>query len=373
MSKVGAAQCVIAVVLILVAAHVREWRVGTVGTFPLSAQVRMGLTSMEACSGIVGACQSISFSELTSGSTVDGADRMFLLSSAATYFASWIVPMLLIVGLVSRWRFGLTNMAKLAATGCGVLLLSAIMTAGSWSGEGDLSLGWAFYLSLAGGGVGLMGCAYLIMPVESYTPDDLAAVLLRRPQPVEYALAQAAVSAHPRPLQAPPGPTGGGDPTRRDPLRNAVDVDRRSTAVDTAATMLRFVASECTIGPDGLHVRAGHGGVDTVGWDEMTTLMVRKLPPDPPFEGKLFLDVLTQRDDARVPLRFMATTRANYAALPGGAGRTSMDNFRRLSRLILDRNRNVTFAADFGQFLDGGNPRRFNSIKEFRGYDSRFG
>ncbi len=335
MSRIGTAQCIAAIALILISSHALEWRTGKVGAFPIAFQVRMGLRSIEACSPIMDGCQQASFSQVSREWGTDPADQMFLLSSTATYGLSLMTALALLIALIARWRSGVSQTPKLAATSCGALMLAALMTGMSFSGDESMTLGWAFWASLVGGGLGLLGSAYLLMPEETYDPKELAAVMMTRPAPTELP---------------------------------------RATAVDSTTSMLRFVAAECTIDDVGLEVSYCSGGVAKVMWADIVTVVARQLPPDPPYQGKLLFDIVTATPEgAKTPIRFMPTTRANYGAMPDGAGTTSMDNFRRLARLILERNTGVTFAADFGQFLEGSLPRRFNSMKEFQGYDSRFG
>ena len=107
-------------------------------------------------------------------------------------------------------------------------------------------------------------------------------------------------------------------------------------AVSAAASSLRFVAYRCEIGPRGLKASYSDGSVREIDWMNMASLVIRQLPPDKPWEGKVVLDILPMAAPGFMapPVRIFASTYVNYAALPGGQATSTQENIRRLAAHI---------------------------------------
>ncbi|MFC1848865.1 hypothetical protein ACFL27_01540 [candidate division CSSED10-310 bacterium] len=146
-------------------------------------------------------------------------------------------------------------------------------------------------------------------------------------------------------------------------------------AADSYVGAFRFVAEHCIISEVGLQTVYNKSEPRKVSWEEITELVIVKLPPDKPFEGRIFFDIIPQPDahGKVIPYRLFPTTRVNYSDLPAGAGQTSFENFRKLAHHIISHNSDITFEPPFKEFLEGKNPPGLNSIKQFSQYDTRFG
>jgi hypothetical protein len=136
-----------------------------------------------------------------------------------------------------------------------------------------------------------------------------------------------------------------------------------------AAMKLRFATRECTLQADGLVAKLAEGGERRLVFGDVASLFVRQLPPDPPFERALFLDLVPTGEP---PIRLMAASRVNYAALPGGAAPTALENLRRLARTVVSANRGVQLDAETKAFVDGKPPASFGGLGQFASYDARF-
>ncbi len=104
-------------------------------------------------------------------------------------------------------------------------------------------------------------------------------------------------------------------------------------------------------------------------------LYARMLPATGPFASTVFFDIIPGPDaNGRVaPLRFVPTTRANYAVLPGGAAVVSQENFRRLALRIRTLQPAVLLDADTKAFIEEHRaPRQLASAHQFTDYDARY-
>lgn len=140
------------------------------------------------------------------------------------------------------------------------------------------------------------------------------------------------------------------------------------------ALALRFTAYKCEISDASLHVTQPTGESRDVLWSEIGRLVVRQLPPGPPWGGALLLDVVTLVDGARwEPVRVFATTFVNYDALPGGASGSELENVRNFARYLRDRNPAVALDPETAAFLDGPSaPARFANMTQFTEYDTNY-
>src|SRR5262245_48003697 len=137
---------------------------------------------------------------------------------------------------------------------------------------------------------------------------------------------------------------------------------------------LRFTAHKCEISDEGLRVTSGQGRTREVPWNEIGRLVVRQLPPDPPWDAGVLLDVVALADGVRwEPVRIFVTTFVNYGVLPGGSSTSRLENIRNLGRLLREKNPAVDVDPDTTAFLDGpAPPGRFANIPQFTEYDGHY-
>jgi hypothetical protein len=140
------------------------------------------------------------------------------------------------------------------------------------------------------------------------------------------------------------------------------------------ALALRFTAYKCEVTDAGLHVTQPTGEARDVRWSEVGRLVVRQLPPAPPWGGAVLLDVVALVEGARwEPVRIFATTFVNYEALPGDPSSSELENVRNLARHLRDQNPGVALDPQTTAFLDGSAaPARFGNMTQFAEYDSNY-
>ena len=166
-------------------------------------------------------------------------------------------------------------------------------------------------------------------------------------------------------VDAGPGPTA---------LRRGAISIKGQASVDAAAAALRFLAHKVEILETGLRVttREGHGR--EAPWAGIGRIVVRQLPPDPPWEAGLLVDLVAFLDGRWEPLRVFTTTLVNFAALEGGASTSRLDNVRRLVRHLRARNPAVALDDDTLAFAEATRPpARFVTLTQLAEYDAVYG
>ena len=140
------------------------------------------------------------------------------------------------------------------------------------------------------------------------------------------------------------------------------------------AQALRFTAHKCEVFDGGLRVTSTPGKTRDVRWSDVGRLVVRQLPPDPPWNASVLLDVIALVDGTRwEPVRIFVTTFVNYGALPEGASTSRLENIRNLARHLRSQNPGVALDPETTAFLDGpGAPARFGNMTQFAEYDSHY-
>ena len=134
---------------------------------------------------------------------------------------------------------------------------------------------------------------------------------------------------------------------------------------DAARMALRFVVADATIGDAGLVVTLeDHRKLD-LPWKAFTRAAARLLPPDPPFNKLVVVDLCTVGGQ---PLRFLPSTRVNYAALDGGAAPNSRENLRRLVAHVKAKQPTFGLEHDSSAFFAGAasRPRARRSSSSWR-------
>jgi hypothetical protein len=159
------------------------------------------------------------------------------------------------------------------------------------------------------------------------------------------------------------------------PVHSRKSISMRSSVagVDEAAAALRFVARRCEIGPGGLRAFEPNGKLRDLAWTEIARVVARALPPDPPWDAALLLDLVAPLEGRWQPVRIFSSTLVNYAALPGGASAARIDNLRRFAAHVRERNPSAAVDDETAAFLAGGPVPRFPDITGFTEYDSVYG
>jgi len=145
-------------------------------------------------------------------------------------------------------------------------------------------------------------------------------------------------------------------------------------AVDAAAAALRFLVSKVQIGDAGLRVVTREGRTHELPWSGIGRIVARQLPPDPPWEAGLLLDLVAHLDGRWQPLRVFTTTLVNFPALGGPPAGSRLENLRRLARHVREKHAAVALDDATLAFVDGaGPPARLTSIGELAEYDAVYG
>jgi hypothetical protein len=145
-------------------------------------------------------------------------------------------------------------------------------------------------------------------------------------------------------------------------------------SVDAAAAALRFLARKVEILDSGLRVTTREGRVREASWGAVGRVVARQLPPDPPWESGLLVDVVAFLDGRWEPFRVFTTTLVNFGVLAGAASTSRMENLRRLVRHVRDRNPGVALDDETLVFADGSAaPARFVSLTQLAEYDAGYG
>ena len=159
--------------------------------------------------------------------------------------------------------------------------------------------------------------------------------------------------------------------SRSGPGKGVASRPAGAASVDVGRTALRFVVDRGSIEPDGLTVRTVDGDERRVAWSDLAVVVVRRLPPDPPFSKLLLVDFATTSGP---PVRILPASRLDWRQLPGGAAPTARDNVRKLIALARVKHRGLTVETGSEAFADsGGEPPIFGSMRQFAEYDARYG
>ena len=157
------------------------------------------------------------------------------------------------------------------------------------------------------------------------------------------------------------------------PGRRSISI-KSQVSVDSAAATLQFLVQRCEIGEAGLKVTTRDGRVREVAWSVIGRIVARQLPPDPPWDAGLLVDVLAYLDGRWEPLRIFTTTLVNFGALGGEASTSRLENLRRLVRHLRDRQPAMAIDEDTLAFVEGTKaPARFVSMTQLVEYDASLG
>jgi hypothetical protein len=324
----------------------------------MGASVEIGLREAKICFGDL--CTT---GPLPADGQFDAVAKITYVVILADLIAIAVLALLTVIHAPLADR--LAKPAGALSAGLGLLIVLCFLTV-------DAPIGQA----LTGIRVGLLGALSAVVAGSSAALIDL-----EHPDgpPIETSLLAAAREAAPAPrVPVAPAPKAAGDfqrqidaATRSGPGRGVASRTAGAAPVDVGRTALRFVVDRGSIGADGLTVRTVDGEDRSVGWAELAVVVVRRLPPDPPFSKLLLIDLATTTGP---PIRLLPSSRLDWRQLPGGAATTARDNVRALIGLVKSRNPAVTVEAASEGFVDSGaEPSIFGSMRQFAEYDARYG
>lgn len=150
---------------------------------------------------------------------------------------------------------------------------------------------------------------------------------------------------------------------------------RTKADVDAAASGLRFVVRRCEITTVGLKIAYPDGRTRDVAYAAIAAVVVRLLPPDPPWNSQPLLDAVVRSADGASweAVRIFSTTVLNAAALPGGASTSRLENMRKLAEHLMAQNPALSLDAETAAFVKQGKPpARFVNTTHFAEYDQRY-
>ena len=101
---------------------------------------------------------------------------------------------------------------------------------------------------------------------------------------------------------------------------------------------------------------------------------VRQLPPDPPGDSGVILDLVAYVGGRWEPARVFGTRIVNYGALSGGASTARLENLRRFARHVSERHPAVAVDEETLGFLESQKaPARSVNMTQFTEYDALYG
>jgi hypothetical protein len=153
-----------------------------------------------------------------------------------------------------------------------------------------------------------------------------------------------------------------------------VDV-KGPAGIDSARKALRFIAHKVEIRPESLVATMPNGEIRDVSYADVARIVTRQLPPDPPWDGAFFIDIVPHPDASggRDPVRIFPTTTVNYAAVPGGSSPSRLDNTRRLTAFLRDKCPAAAIDDATAEFIRGPKvPLRFVNMTQFLEYDTAY-
>jgi hypothetical protein len=378
--RVGIA--VAAVVLIAIGVLTNSW-----WTFEQSGfELRIGLRKVGVCG--MGQCIEASY-----GSSNMGTGTAFRFFAFLTHWGGLLAAGGLALGVLLRENTGNEAVARSAGSACAFISVSALLTVWTFpdmpemslpgGGSFGLSLSYGFYFTLIGGLAGAVagwagflagsmweGRTYVPVGGEESRPA-------RRPGGAASAAAPANVNRQElSQMAADAASVPHTDPRTRNPKQASQRIgDVAAAPTDALRGSLRFVARSCEISKVGLSVVLESGQQRDVLWSDVGAIAARTLPPDPPFEKTTIVDIVPRPVPGTqlTPIRLLPSTRANYGALPGGAGMSSKENFRKLAAFLEQQKPGVIEGASNAFFKQEAAAPLFQSVKQFTDYDRQFG
>ncbi|HEX2879394.1 MAG TPA: hypothetical protein VHO25_07635 [Polyangiaceae bacterium] len=162
---------------------------------------------------------------------------------------------------------------------------------------------------------------------------------------------------------------------RRQEITAKISAARSATSAEPSTRsasrdVLRFAAPKCELSSLGLRVVSLDGTVKEVSWVEIAGLFARRLPPEPPLDGKVLIDVVLR---SGLPIRIAPSTMMNFALLPGQAAPSRLENLRRMLQHIAEHCPHLSVDPGTRTFMESQQaPPAFRSLNEFAEYDASY-
>ncbi len=160
------------------------------------------------------------------------------------------------------------------------------------------------------------------------------------------------------------------------PQADTVRRDMPSKSLTPEILNLRFAAYRCEIANDHFKAIYQNASQKELKWFEVSALVIRQLPFQAPWEGKVILDIVPMivAGEKVQPVRVLSSTFVNYGFMPQGQSASTKENIRRLANFIVSQNRSIYIDPGTDSFVQAGQPPvRFLSMSQFTEYDSRYG
>jgi hypothetical protein len=201
-----------------------------------------------------------------------------------------------------------------------------------------------------------------------------------RPVPLGQSLPQEQIAAQ-RPAEHQPQPVGPKPisfvaPAPPLSATEPMKTGAISKSITPEVFNLRFVAYRCEISSDRLKIIFQNSSQTELKWFEISALVVRQFPFQPPWEGKVLLDLVpvVGAGEKIYPVRILSSTYVNYGILAQGQSASAKENIRRLASYLLLQNLSIFIDPGTDYFIHAGQPPvRFLSMSQFTEYDSRYG
>jgi hypothetical protein len=255
----------------------------------------------------------------------------------------------------------------------GLLLLLGLITALFEVGWlQDHGLGWPCAIS----GTALLLLSFVLermKAAENHPLQSQAVVPQAKAQPQDEEWKPAPASSAPN--QAGRKAVSFVAPVSRSDLGEAVRPDALSKTITPEILNLRFAAYRCEMSVETLRIIYQNASQKELKWYEISAIVIRQMPYQAPWEGKLILDIIpnVMAKEKVQPIRILSSTFVNYAFLPQGQSASTKENIRRFAAYILSQNRSVYLDPGTDYFVHAGQPPvRFFSMSQFSEYDSRY-
>jgi hypothetical protein len=178
-------------------------------------------------------------------------------------------------------------------------------------------------------------------------PDGSAAPAVKGPLPTRRA----------RALSAP-------FPPASVPMLPVVRLPAAERAASTAHGRLRFGVISVDLGEVGVEAHREDGGATLVAWADIVGVVARRLPPEPPYDGVAFVDVVSTEG---ATLRVLPWTALTGADLDGGADARA----RAFARLLAARCPAAKIDAATRRFINGHDAAQLPDARMLAAHDQR--
>ncbi len=321
------------VLLLVIGLFTRHWWSANLSFF----QINVGLFSVEACFDTI--CQSSSLGEITGGKS---AVAWGMCRTLLVLFAIGQVLVSVACGWSALTGQHIGFASRVNAIVSGGAFFMGLGTMFLFPGGNEVSLGWSPLCLMSGVVLLLFTNVAFILP-----PREHAFVT-----PIVIVTDKADHTAKTAPPKTP----------------EAIVAAAKKEKKDGSET-LRHVVKSATVTAAGLTVVEPSGAKLAVSFADIVEIVARRLPPDPPYLGALFVDFVTRER----PLRMTAKTQASYAALPGGAATSAQENMRKLALYATLQNPSVRIEGESEAFVRKGTAAPLlQTARDLEAFDARY-